>query len=103
MLEFSPQWPTLTVVIPSFNQGDTLEQTLKSILDHNHLSGLEVLIFDAMSTDSTPEILQAWEARCTVVREKDRGQSDAIHKGFIKARFAHPISIVSAFKNTTKY
>ena len=78
--------PSLTVVVPSFNQANTLAQTLTSILDHNNPEGLEVLVFDAMSTDGTSDILNQWENRCTIIREKDRGQSDAINKGFIKAK-----------------
>ena len=79
-------FPSLTVVVPSFNQANTLEQTLTSILDHNDPEGLEVLVFDSMSTDETSEILDQWESHCTIIREKDRGQSDAINKGFIKAK-----------------
>ena len=78
--------PSLTVVVPSFNQANTLTQTLTSILDHNNPEGLEVLVFDAMSTDGTGDILNQWANRCTIIREKDRGQSDAINKGFIKAK-----------------
>ena len=78
--------PSLTVVVPSFNQANTLAQTLTSILDHNNPEGLEVLVFDAMSTDGTSDILNQWENRCKIIREKDSGQSDAINKGFIKAK-----------------
>ena len=78
--------PSITVVVPSFNQANTLKQTLTSILDHNNSEGLEVLVFDAMSTDGTLDILNQWANRCTIIREKDRGQSDAINKGFIKAK-----------------
>jgi glycosyltransferase involved in cell wall biosynthesis len=78
--------PSLTVVIPSFNQAETIEQTLMSILDHNNIEGLEVLVFDSMSIDGTAEILERWENRCTIIQEKDKGQSDAINKGFIKAK-----------------
>lgn len=78
--------PSLTVVIPSFNQAETIEQTLMSILDHNNLEGLEVLVFDSMSVDGTSGILERWKNRCTNIQEKDKGQSDAINKGFIRAK-----------------
>ena len=83
---FPEKIPSLTVVIPSFNQAETIEQTLTSILDHNNLEGLEVLVFDSMSTDGTSEILERWKNRCTIIQEKDKGQSDAINKGFIRAK-----------------
>ena len=38
-------------MVPSFNQADTIEQTLISILDRNNSEGLEVLVFDSISTD----------------------------------------------------
>ncbi len=78
--------PSLTVVIPSFNQAETIEQTLVSILEHNNLEGLEVLVFDSMSTDGTSEILEKWKSRCAVIQETDKGQSDAINKGFVRAK-----------------
>lgn len=78
--------PSITVVVPSFNQAKTLDQTLTSIMDHNYSEGLEVLVFDSMSIDGTSKILNKWENRCTIIREKDYGQSDAINKGFLKAK-----------------
>jgi glycosyltransferase involved in cell wall biosynthesis len=78
--------PSITVVVPTFNQAKTLDQTLTSIMDHNNSEGLEVLVFDSMSTDGTSKVLNKWENRCTIIREKDRGQSDAINKGFRKAK-----------------
>ncbi|MEC7785730.1 MAG: glycosyltransferase, partial [Nitrospinota bacterium] len=78
--------PSITVVVPSFNQANTLDQTLISIMDHNNSEGLEVLVFDSMSTDWTSKVLDKWESRCTIIREKDGGQSDALNKGFIKAK-----------------
>ncbi|MBN4079933.1 glycosyltransferase [bacterium AH-315-C08] len=82
----SQNTPSLSVVIPSFNQAETIEQTLTSILEHNNLEGLEVLVFDSMSIDGTSGILERWEDRCTIIQEKDKGQSDAINKGFIRAK-----------------
>jgi len=55
-------------------------------MDHNNSEGLEVLVFDSMSTDWTSKVLDKWESRCTIIREKDGGQSDALNKGFIKAK-----------------
>ncbi len=82
----SSQWPSLTVVVPTLNQGGTLDLTLQSILDHNALENLEVLVYDALSTDRTSEVLKSWEGRCSIFRENDRGQSDALQKGFQKAK-----------------
>jgi len=77
--------PSLTVVIPSYNKGRTIGQTLESILDHNQGEGLEVIVLDAESNDETREALRKWEGRCKMIIEKDRGQSDAIDKGFRRA------------------
>lgn len=77
--------PTITVVVPSLNQGDTIEQTLKSILEFNSPEGLETIVVDGISSDATSSVLKQWKSRIIIIREKDRGQADAINKGFKRA------------------
>ncbi|MFI5150571.1 MAG: glycosyltransferase family 2 protein [Bacteroidia bacterium] len=81
-----PEWPKISIVTPSFNQGNFIEETIRSVLLQNYPS-LEYIIQDAGSTDQTSEIIRKyapWLAHCS--SEKDKGQSDAINKGFSKAR-----------------
>ena len=70
-----------TVIIPTRDQGRWIEDTLQSVLGQPGAPP-EVLVFDACSTDNTPEILEHYRDRIHWTRETDRGQADAINKGF---------------------
>lgn len=76
---------TVSIVTPSYNQARFIEDTLRSVLcqrDQVH----EYFLFDGGSTDNTMEIVDRYASRIDhVVSEKDKGQSDAIHKGFARA------------------
>lgn len=81
----SPDLPGISVVMPIYNAGAFLEKTLRSLLC-NDLTGIEVIVMDGNSTDNTAEILEYYADHITVaVSEPDRGQSDAINKGFDRA------------------
>ncbi len=78
-------WPKITVVTPSLNQGEFLERAIQSVLAQDYPT-LEFLIFDAGSTDGSREILEQFGGRLTYwTSEPDRGQSDAIVKGWQRA------------------
>jgi glycosyltransferase involved in cell wall biosynthesis len=75
----------ISVIIPSFNQGQFLEETILSVLNQNY-SPLEIFVIDGGSTDGTIDVIRKFESRLTGwVSEKDRGQSEAINKGFRKS------------------
>lgn len=78
--------PLISIVIPSYNQGEYLEQTLLSIL-HQDYPRVEILIMDGGSTDKTVDILKRYRAYVNdCVSEPDGGQAAAIAKGFAKAK-----------------
>lgn len=78
-------WPRLTVVTPSYNHGEFIEETIRSVLLQNYPS-LEYLVIDGGSSDSTVEIIQRYARWITYwTSEKDHGQANAINKGFARA------------------
>jgi glycosyltransferase involved in cell wall biosynthesis len=78
-------WPRISIVTPSFNQGQFIEETIRSVLLQGY-PNLEFIIMDGGSTDNTVEIIKKYEPWITYwVSEKDRGQCHAINKGFARA------------------
>jgi len=74
-------YPKITIITPSFNQGNYIEQTIKSVLNQNY-PNLEYIIIDGGSTDGTIDIIKKYETKITYwISEKDNGQSHAINKG----------------------
>ena len=77
--------PRLTIVTPSFNQGEFLEETIKSVLDQEY-ENLEYIVVDGGSTDRSVSIIKKYSHRLAHwVSEPDEGQYHAINKGFARA------------------
>src|ERR1051325_4216859 len=79
------QLPLITIITPSYNQGQFIEETILSIINQDY-PRLEFIIIDGGSTDNTVDIIKKYADRITYwVSEKDKGQSNAINKGLHKA------------------
>jgi glycosyltransferase involved in cell wall biosynthesis len=78
-------WPKISIVTPSLNQGRFIEETILSVLNQGY-PDVEHIVMDGGSTDNTPEILERYGSRLAYAESaKDKGQSDAINKGFARA------------------
>ncbi len=78
-------YPKISVIIPSYNHGAFIEEAIRSILLQNY-PNLELIIMDGGSTDNTPEILEKYDVWISIWESrKDKGQSDAMNKGWRRA------------------
>jgi glycosyltransferase involved in cell wall biosynthesis len=78
-------WPRISIVTPSYNQGQFIEETIRSVLLQGY-PDLEYIIIDGGSDDGSVEIIRKYEPWLAYwVSEPDRGQSHAINKGFRQA------------------
>lgn len=78
----------ISIVTPSYQHAQYIERTLDSVLNQEY-PALEYIVIDGGSSDGTLDILRSYERRCAQcfqwISEPDRGQADAINKGFARA------------------
>ncbi len=80
-----PAFPSLSVVIPSWNQGRFIGRTLDSILKQDYPGAVEIIVSDGGSTDETVAVLQSYGDRLMWWSARDEGFVDAVTKGVARA------------------
>ncbi len=79
------QVPLISIITPSFNQGRYIEETIRSVVEQNY-PRIEYIVMDGGSTDETVSVIRRYEEHIAYwVSEPDRGQADALKRGFARA------------------
>lgn len=78
------KYPRISIVTPSFEQGDFIEETILSVLSQEY-PDLEYLVMDGGSSDATLNVLKKYSGKITWCSEPDQGQAHAINKGLRRA------------------
>ena len=77
--------PLISVIIPTYNYGNYIEETILSVLNQTY-KNVEILVIDDGSTDNTWEIVSKFKNEINFLRQENLGQSQARNHGFDKAR-----------------
>jgi glycosyltransferase involved in cell wall biosynthesis len=77
--------PLVSIVMPSFNQGRFLEESIQSVLSQDY-PNIEFIVVDGGSKDDSPKIIEKYQDRLAWwVSERDKGHADGLNKGFAHA------------------
>ena len=77
--------PLVSIVTPAYNQAEYLADTIESVLAQDY-PNIEYIVLDDGSTDSTPEVLRAYEGRVRIERHANIGQAATLNKGWASAK-----------------
>ena len=77
--------PSVAVVTPSYNTARYLGDCVRSVLEQDY-PALDYIVMDGGSTDGSVDVLKGFGPRLRWVSQRDKGQSDAINRGFAQTQ-----------------
>ncbi|WP_409265964.1 glycosyltransferase [Massilia sp. BHUDP2] len=77
--------PLVTIVTPAYNQGDYLDETIRSVLAQTY-ENVEYIVIDDGSTDNTREVMEKWAGKVTCISHQNMGQANTLNKGWGMAK-----------------
>src|SRR5437868_3021326 len=78
-------WPKISIVTPNYNYGAWLEETIRSVLLQGY-PNLEYIVIDGASQDNSVAVIEKYAPYLDYwVSERDKGQTNAINKGFARS------------------
>jgi glycosyltransferase involved in cell wall biosynthesis len=81
----SSEWPCISIITPSYNQGNFIEETIRSVLLQGY-PNLEYIIIDGGSSDDTVRVIKKYSQWISYwISETDKGQAHAVNKGIARS------------------
>lgn len=77
--------PHVSLIVPAYNQGGFVAETLDSLLAQD-FTDREIIVLDDGSTDDTPAVLSRYSGMVTVVRHDNMGENRTVNRGLEMAR-----------------
>lgn len=78
-------YPLVSVIIPSYNQADFIDEAIGSVLNQQY-ANLEIIVVDDGSTDNTKCLLEKYQSKITYIFQENKGPSSARNRGLICAK-----------------
>src|SRR3954466_7754018 len=94
--------PRLCIVTPSYNTGRYIGPAVRSVLAQDY-PNVDYVVMDGGSTDGTVDVLRSFGPRLRWGSQKDKGQSDAIHRGVARAGDGSPNEILGWLNSDDTY
>ena len=81
-MKTTTDYPLVSIITPSYNQGQFIEATILSVINQTY-KNIQYIVVDGGSTDNTMDVVNKYKDKIDIIiHEKDKGQSDALNKGF---------------------